>query len=135
VIAEGAPDYPQKGRIWRLVQDFRVTFLGIAPTIARALMQYGPGEVEKYDLSSLRIIASTGEPWNPDSWLWLFRTVGKSRLPILNYSGGTEIGGGIVTGTVLHPLLSDTFVVSKPPYQEAGRWRMTMDGVNLTRVR
>ena len=114
VIAEGAPDYPQKGRIWRLVQDFRVTFLGIAPTIARALMQYGPAEVEKYDLTSLRIMASTGEPWNPDSWLWLFHTVGKSRLPIINYSGGTEIGGGIVTGTVLHPLKPCSFAGSCP---------------------
>jgi acetyl-CoA synthetase len=55
-------------------------------------------EVAKYDLSSLRIMASTGEPWNPDSWSWLFEHVGRSRVPILNYSGGTEIGGGIITG-------------------------------------
>lgn len=114
VIAEGAPDYPQKGRIWRLLQDFRVTFLGIAPTIARSLMQYGKEEVGKYDLSRLRIIASTGEPWNPDSWLWVFQNVGKSRVPIINYSGGTEIGGGIVTGTVLHPLKPCCFAGSVP---------------------
>ena len=114
VIAEGAPDYPQPGRIWRLLQDFRVSFLGIAPTIVRALMRYGEQEVRKYDLSALRIIASTGEPWNPDSWLWLFRTVGGSRLPIINYSGGTEIGGGILTGTVLHPLKPCSFAGSCP---------------------
>jgi acetyl-CoA synthetase len=114
VLAEGAPDHPQKGRIWRLLQDFRVSFFGIAPTIVRALMQYGVGEVEKYDLSSLRIIASTGEPWNPDSWTWLFEHVGRSRVPILNYSGGTEIGGGIITGTVLHPLKPCSFAGSVP---------------------
>jgi acetyl-CoA synthetase len=114
VIAEGAPDYPQKGRIWRLLQDFRVSFFGIAPTIVRTLMQHGTAEVEKYDLSSLRIIASTGEPWNPDSWAWLFEHVGRSRVPILNYSGGTEIGGGIITGTVLHPLKPGSFAGSVP---------------------
>ena len=114
VLAEGAPDYPQKGRIWRLLQDFRVTFLGIAPTVVRALMLYGVEEVEKVDVSSLRIMASTGEPWNPDSWSWLFTHVGKSRVPILNYSGGTEIGGGIITGTVLHPLKPASFAGSVP---------------------
>ena len=114
VMAEGAPDYPQKGRIWRLLQDFRVSFLGIAPTIVRVLMQSGAEEVEKYDFSLLRIMASTGEPWNPDSWAWLFEHVGRSRVPILNYSGGTEIGGGIITGTVLHPLKPGSFAGSIP---------------------
>jgi acetyl-CoA synthetase len=114
VMAEGTPDYPQKGRIWRLLQDFRVSFLGIAPTVVRTLMQYGVQEVERYDCSSLRIMASTGEPWNPDSWTWLFEHVGRSRVPILNYSGGTEIGGGIITGTVLHPLKPGCFAGSVP---------------------
>ncbi|MCL4747028.1 MAG: AMP-binding protein [Burkholderiaceae bacterium] len=114
VLAEGAPDYPQKGRIWRLVQDFAVSFLGIAPTVVRALMQGGEQEARRYDLSSLRIMASTGEPWNPDSWSWLFEHVGARRVPILNYSGGTEIGGGIITGTVLHPLKPCSFAGSVP---------------------
>jgi len=104
VLAEGAPDYPQKGRIWRLIEDFGVTFLGIAPTIVRNFMRYGTAEIETRDLSSLRVVASTGEPWNPDSWLWLFEHVCGGRVPILNYSGGTEIGGGIVTSTMIHPL-------------------------------
>lgn len=114
VLAEGAPDYPQPGRMWRLIQDFRVSFLGIAPTIARSMMAYGTAALDAYDLSSLRIMASTGEPWNPDSWLWTFRNIGKSRVPILNYTGGTEIGGGILTGTVLHALKPCSFAGSVP---------------------
>lgn len=114
IMAEGAPDYPQKGRLSRLVEDFKVSFLGLAPTIARLLMGYGSAEVEKYNLSTLRIIASTGEPWNPDSWLWCFRNFGKSKVPLLNYCGGTEIGGGILTGTVLHPLKPCSFAGSIP---------------------
>ena len=69
VLAEGAPDYPQAGRLWRLVQDHRVSYLGISPTIARIMMRYGAEETEQYDLSSLRITISSGELWNPDSWL------------------------------------------------------------------
>lgn len=114
IMAEGAPDYPQKGRLWRLIEDFEVSFLGLAPTIVRLLMGHGRAEVEKYDLSTLRVIASTGEPWNPDSWLWCFHNVGKSKVPLLNYSGGTEIGGGILTGTVLHPLKPCSFAGAIP---------------------
>ena len=104
VMAEGAPDYPEPGRLWRLIQDHRVSYLGIAPTIARLMMRHGIEEVEKYDLSSLRITISSGELWNPDSWQWFFEQVCKRRVPILNVSGGTEIGWGIVTCTVLQPL-------------------------------
>nr|VFJ46379.1 MAG: acetyl-CoA synthetase [Candidatus Kentron sp. DK] len=103
VMAEGAPDYPEPGRLWRLVQNHRVTYLGIAPTIARLMMRYGEREVEKYDLSSLRVTISSGELWNPDSWNWFLRHVGKGRVPNLNVSGGTEIGWGIVTCTVIQP--------------------------------
>nr|VFK36817.1 MAG: acetyl-CoA synthetase [Candidatus Kentron sp. SD]VFK44879.1 MAG: acetyl-CoA synthetase [Candidatus Kentron sp. SD] len=103
VLAEGAPDYPQPGRLWRLVRDHRVTYLGIAPTIARLMMRYGVEEVEKYDLSSLRVTLSSGELWNPDSWTWFFEHVCKRRVPNLNVSGGTEIGWGIVTSTVIQP--------------------------------
>ena len=67
-------------------------------------MRHGTGPAEQHDLSSLRILGSTGEPWNPDPWLWYFRNAGKGRLPIINYSGGTETSGGLVTGNVLTPL-------------------------------
>lgn len=103
VLAEGTPDYPEPGRLWRLIQDHGVSYLGVAPTIARAMMQHGAPEVEKYDLSSLRITVSSGELWNPDSWMWFADHVCKGRVPLLNVSGGTEIGWGIVTNTVLQP--------------------------------
>ncbi len=114
VLAEGAPDYPDPGRLWRLVQDHRVSFLGVSPTAVRTVMRYGPEEVAKFDLSSLRISASTGEPWTEEAWLWLFEHVCKRRVPLLNWSGGTEIGGGIISGTVMHPLKPCAFAGSMP---------------------
>jgi acetyl-CoA synthetase len=102
VLAEGVPDYPEPGRLWRLVQDYRVTFLGVAPTMVRAFMQQPSELVKGYDFSTLRITAATGEPWTPDAWTWFRREVGHDHVPLLNYSGGTEIGGGILAGTVLH---------------------------------
>jgi acetyl-CoA synthetase len=109
VIAEGGPDYPDHGRMWKLVQDHRVTFLGVAPTSVRTMMRYGVEEVEKYDLSSLRITTSTGEAWNPDSWLWFFHNVCKGRVPLHNYVGGTEISGGILATQVIHPMKPCSF--------------------------
>jgi len=101
---DGAPDYPAPDRLWDLVERHGITILGISPTLVRALMTYGDELVRKHNLSSLRILGSTGEPWNPEPWLWFFHTVGGGRLPIVNYSGGTEISGGIVIGNVLLPL-------------------------------
>jgi acetyl-CoA synthetase len=101
LLAEGTPDYPEPGRIWRLVEDHRISFLGVAPTLVRALMQQPPEVVESRDLSSLRVTASTGEPWTPEAWKWFRSKVCRNRTPILNYSGGTEIGGGILAGNVL----------------------------------
>ncbi len=104
LIYDGAPDYPAPDRLWALVEKHRVTALGISPTLVRALIRYGDEPIKAHDLSSLRKFASTGEPWNPDPWLWLFNTVGGGRLPIINYSGGTEISGGIVMGNFMLPL-------------------------------
>jgi acetyl-CoA synthetase len=103
LLYEGVPDWPHPGRLWELVQKHRVTILGLAPTAVRALMQYGDAPVSEHDLSSLRVLGSTGEPWTPDAYLWYFQQVGQGRCPIINYSGGTEVSGGIVGGTVLHP--------------------------------
>lgn len=100
---EGVPDWPHPGRLWELVARHRVTILGLAPTAIRALMRHGEAPVRQHDLSSLRVLGSTGEPWTPDAYLWYFRHVGQGRCPIINYSGGTEVSGGIVGGTVIHP--------------------------------
>ena len=100
-LYDGAPDYPQPDRLWALVERHGITALGISPTLIRALMVHGEAPVRAHDLASVRVFASTGEPWNPDPWLWLFDTVGQRQRPIINYSGGTEIGGGIL---MCHPL-------------------------------
>lgn len=103
VLAEGAPNYPQPDRLWRLIERHRVSYLGLAPTVARLSMSLGDAAIDAIDLSSLRVIVSTGEPWTPEAWQWTFERIGKKRVPLLNYSGGTEVGG-ILTGTVIHPL-------------------------------
>ena len=104
VIAEGTPDWPEPGRIGRLIEEHRVTICGIVPTVVRQMMRFGPEVVAGYDLSSLRATVSSGEPWNTDAWLWFFRHFCNEQIPILNYAGGTEIGGAILIGTFHDPL-------------------------------
>src|SRR5438477_1621150 len=104
MLYDGAPDFPGPDRVWKLCTDHGVTALGVSPTLIRALRKYGDEIVNRHDLTKLRKFASTGEPWNPDPWLWLFRVVGRGKLPIINYSGGTEISGGILMGNVLTPM-------------------------------
>ena len=104
MLYDGAPDFPGPDRVWALVDRHKVTALGVSPTLIRALRRHGDEIVHRHDLSSLRKFASTGEPWNPDPWMWLFQNVGRGKLPIINYSGGTEISGGIVMGNVLTPM-------------------------------
>jgi len=103
-IYDGAPDYPKPDRLWDMIARHRVTALGVSPTVIRALMRHPLEEVKRHDLSSLRILGSTGEPWNPDPWMWYFEHIGGKRCPIINYSGGTEIGGGILCCSFLEPL-------------------------------
>jgi acetyl-CoA synthetase len=103
-LFDGAPDYPGPGRIWEMVEKHGISHLGVSPTLIRALQRHGESPLEGRDLTSLRMFGSTGEPWNPDAWLWLFEKVGRSRIPIINYSGGTEISGGILMGNLLRPL-------------------------------
>jgi acetyl-CoA synthetase len=96
MLYDGAPDVPDPGRIWRLAERHRLTFLGISPTLIRALRQGGDGLLEGVDLSALRLFGSTGEPWNPDPWLWLFERVGGGAKPIMNISGGTEVAAAFL---------------------------------------
>jgi len=102
-LFEGAPDYPAPDRLWAMIERHKITTLGISPTLIRALMRHGTDPLEKHDLSSLKIIGSTGEPWNPDPYLWTLEHVGGNRCPIINLSGGTEIGACFLSP---HPINS-----------------------------
>lgn len=113
VLAEGAPNFPEPDRIWRTVERHRVTYLGLAPTISRMSMALPEEMIAERDLSSVRVMISTGEPWTPESWDWTFRIIGKSKVPLLNFSGGTEMGG-LLTGTVIHPLKPCAFAGPVP---------------------
>ena len=109
VMYEGAPDFPGPDRIWSIAARHRVTHLGVSPTVVRALIPHGPEPVRSRDLRGLRVLGSTGEPWDPESWSWYFREAGRGRLPIVNYSGGTEVSGGIVGCNLLRPIRPASF--------------------------
>ena len=108
---DGAPDHPGPDRIWQVAADLGVTFLGVSPTLIRALQPHGAEIARKHDLSRLTSFGSTGEPWNPGPWWWLFEEVGESTRPIVNISGGTEIGA-ILLGVNLLQGLKPTSVGS-----------------------
>ncbi|HXH25212.1 MAG TPA: AMP-binding protein [Vicinamibacterales bacterium] len=114
VLYDGALDHPDSDRLWAIVERHRVNILGVSPTLVRALMRHGDAPVRAHDLTSLRILGSTGEPWNPEPWRWLFDVAGGGRLPIINYSGGTEVSGGLVAGNVLTPLKPAAFAGPPP---------------------
>ena len=101
VTYDGAPDHPGPDRIWEIAAKHRLTHLGISPTLIRALQPHGAEVARRHDLSSLEVVGSTGEPWNPDPWWWLFRDVLDQRVPIVNLSGGTEIGACILSVNLL----------------------------------
>jgi len=100
VFAEGAPDWPAD-RLWKLVESEGVSILGVSPTLVRALIPHGDPAA---DLSSLRTIVTTGEPWNPDPYRWLHERVGGGRCPIINCSGGTEVGACFLSPTPAIPI-------------------------------
>jgi len=102
-ILEGAPDYPHPARLWAFASRHAVEVLGVSPTLIRALQPHGTELVRRYDLSALRCFGSTGEPWNAEPWNWLFDAAGDRRRPIMNYSGGTEVAGGILLSNPLLP--------------------------------
>jgi acetyl-CoA synthetase len=108
-IYEGTPDYPLPDRLWDFAERHQVTVMGIAPTVIRSLMAHGDEPVRKHDLERIRILGASGEPWNSVPWHWAFDVVGGGRCPIINYSGGTEISGGIVGCTTLTPIKPCSF--------------------------
>jgi acetyl-CoA synthetase len=128
-LYDGAPDHPGPDRIWSMVERHGVTHLGVSPTLIRALIRAGEEPVRGHDLSSLRILASTGEPWNPEPYRWFFEEVGKAQLPIINLSGGTEVGACFLSPHPISPLkpcslrgpaLGMDIAVFRPDGSEAG---------------
>ncbi len=96
---DGAPDYPSAARTWQLVESMDLTVLGISPTLIRSL--HSQNAESAADLSTLRAFGSTGETWNPDPWWWLFEQIGSKRIPIINMSGGTEVGACFLSAHIL----------------------------------
>jgi len=103
-LSDTAPDHPGPDRLWDMVERHRITHLGVSPTLIRALIPHGEEPVRRHDRSSLRILASTGEPWNPEPWRWFFEVVGEGRCPIVNLSGGTEVGACFLSPHPIAPL-------------------------------
>lgn len=93
LVYEGAPNWPEPDRLFQIIENHALTHLGIAPTAIRLLRRAGDALAKGHDLSSLRILGSTGEPWDPESWMWCFEHIGQTRCPIINISGGTELVG------------------------------------------
>jgi len=94
LLYEGSPDVPDTNRLWELVERHQVSTLGVSPTLIRTLR--AAGAHPKADLGSVRVLGSTGEPWDPESYEWLARDVFGSRVPVINFSGGTEVGGSFL---------------------------------------
>jgi acetyl-CoA synthetase len=125
-LYDGTPDYPGPDRVWEMVARHHVTHLGISPTVIRALMPHGEEWPHKHDMSTLRVLGSSGEPWNPTSWEWYFRHVGGEECPIINYSGGTEVSGGILGCTTIQAIRPASFSTAVPGmaadvFNESGR--------------
>lgn len=97
LMYEGAPNWPDPGRFWEIIEKYRVSIFYTAPTAIRAFMKWGDEWPEKYDLSSLRLLGSVGEPINPEAWMWYHRTIGKEKCPIVDTWWQTETGGILIS--------------------------------------
>jgi len=97
IIYDGALDYPTEDRIWQILSKHKATIFGISPTAVRLFKKNNAQPLKKYSLDKLRNIPTTGEPLDEDSWWWLFEKVGNKKIPIMNLSGGTEIGGAMLS--------------------------------------
>jgi acetyl-CoA synthetase len=106
VLYEGSPDVPDTYRLWDLVARHRISMLGVSPTLIRALRGSDLAEIATRDLSSVHVLGSTGEPWDPDSYDWLARDVFGARVPVINFSGGTEVGGSFLAPYPVEPIHS-----------------------------
>jgi acetyl-CoA synthetase len=97
LMFEGIPTYPEAGRFWKIIEKFKVTAFYTAPTAIRSLIRLGEEWPSKYDLSSLRVLGSVGEPINPEAWMWYHRVIGKGRCPIVDTWWQTETGGILIS--------------------------------------
>jgi len=97
LMFEGVPTFPDAGRFWQVVQKFKVTVFYTAPTAIRSLIRLGEEWPNKYDLSTLRVLGTVGEPINPEAWMWYHRIIGKGRCPIVDTWWQTETGGILIT--------------------------------------
>ncbi len=103
-LYDGSLDYPAADRTWDMIERHGITILGISPTAIRALKRQDVEYVRKHNLTKLRLLGSTGETWNPEPWWWFFTNVGGSRCPIINLSGGTEVGACFLSPLPITPL-------------------------------
>jgi acetyl-CoA synthetase len=97
MVFEGVPTYPDAGRFWKMIQDHKVTTFYTAPTAIRSLIKLGADLPKQYDLSSLRLLGTVGEPINPEAWMWYYNTVGQARCPVVDTWWQTETGGHMIT--------------------------------------
>jgi acetyl-CoA synthetase len=97
IIYEGAPDWPDKDRLWQIAESYRATILYTAPTAIRAFMRWGPEFPERHDLSSLRLLGSVGEPINPEAWIWYWKYIGGERCPVVDTWWQTETGAIMIS--------------------------------------
>lgn len=104
LIYEGVPNHPEPDRLWKTLVRHGVTTLGISPTAIRLLIGAGDKWVDRHDLSTLRVLGSTGEPWDPESFMWYFGKVGGGRCPVINCSGGTELAGCLLSPLPVQPM-------------------------------
>jgi acetyl-CoA synthetase len=114
VMYDGVVDYPTSNRLFELIDKHAITHVGISPTLIRSLMAKDDVHVQNYSLTSLNLIGSTGEPWNYTPWMWLFTHICKKKVPICNYSGGTEIAGGIFGNVLVKPIAPVNFNAALP---------------------
>jgi acetyl-CoA synthetase len=97
LMYEGAPNWPENDRFWKIIEDYRVTIFYTAPTAIRSFIRWGDQWVKKHDLSSLRLLGSVGEPINPEAWMWYHHTIGGGRCPIVDTWWQTETGAIMIT--------------------------------------
>ena len=124
VMYEGAPDFPDESRMWQILQKYKVTIFYTTPTALRMFMKFGDDIPNSFDLSSLRLLGTVGEPINPEVWKWYFKTIGKEKCPIIDTWWQTETGGMLISSL---PGLET--VPLKP-----GSGTLPIPGVNITVV-